>query len=316
MKKLVLAIMAIVLFVSNTNAQEKLSAEDQASLQEIVKKVTSVAEEKARVVTFELNYKESFELANFVVDEESELAKKLSSSLDEAKFNALKGNVKLTYANGDFEVFATDDINNIGNAILAHAKERLVKGLYVPRSLEGVVESLSTGQDINEILNDKDFQSYLIVIDKESKLKKDIKKIKEILSDNVVDENETKILYSVIGYENNEEFISNLKYQLELLNNLNNKYQLSKLTSNDLGILYNQGINMLNITSQNRGGHCARSYNNCMRIAFGIAVGAHLACTPLDVTVVAGLACHGAVALVHYSMQDDCELGYSDCIGG
>lgn len=136
MKKLVLATMAIVLFVSNTKAQERLSTEDKERLQEIVKKVSSVAEEKARVVAFELNYKENFELANFAVDEESELEKKLSSSLDEPTFNSLKGNIKLTYGNGDFVVFITDDMNNIGNAILAHAKQRPVNGLYVPRSLD------------------------------------------------------------------------------------------------------------------------------------------------------------------------------------
>lgn len=325
MKKLVLATMAIVLFVSNTNAQEKLSAEDKERLQEIVKKVTSVAEEKARVVTFELNYKENFELANFVVDEESELAKKLSSSLDEATFNALKGNVKLTYGNGDFVVFATDDINNIGNAILAHAKERLVKGLYVTRSLEG---SLSYGQSSFKDLffkykeSSEQFYKDLTTFENRIDLEKNGT---DCLKDNNVFEDWIKENLTKTKYENSEDAINDyrsLVSQQENLikDNLDFFKEIEKNKEEFLSLLDKEGMFVSPVIPPNSTNGCV---NNCINDAvdcgdaadenYAAAIGSYSVGAIWN-PIVAGAGALYAT-FVHHNAQRACVRTFNGCIG-
>ncbi len=188
--------MVVLGFVGN--AQKKLSAEDHERLQEIVKKVTSIAEEKKSIVTFDLVYKEGFTNNVFTVDEEGALAKELASSMESEAFNALKANVRLTFSNSDFVVLATDDINKIGNATLATAKERAVRGIYIPMSLENLriklkflkIESLDKINDPASI-GDSDVEEVEVNVKSLNPFKLYSEQIEEVIAKDKTNGNET-----------------------------------------------------------------------------------------------------------------------------
>lgn len=58
---------------------------------------------------------------------------------------------------------------------------------------------------------------------------------------------------------------------------------------------------------------CDERYNTCVVSAFALATLEHIACTSIDVTVVGGILWHGAVTVMHYTAQDECNYDREDC---
>ncbi|ESU23068.1 hypothetical protein FLJC2902T_32320 [Flavobacterium limnosediminis JC2902] len=183
-----------------------------------------------------------------------------------------------------------------------------------------LVSSVSFSQDFDKILNDSDFEAYLIAYDKEVKLPKDYNKIKELMSDDKIDENEIKDIHEYLGYESYDAYISNLALQANLLEKLENRYTLSQYTQEELADLFDAGFTMYKMdtigTIGMAGTNCGRRLRNCHGLALAVAVGAHIACGPADVTIIIGLMCHSAATGAHYLMLDNCNLDYQDCIRG
>ena len=61
--------------------------------------------------------------------------------------------------------------------------------------------------------------------------------------------------------------------------------------------------------------NCARTLKNCIGGAAAGALLAHVGCISADITVVAGIVCHAAVAGVQYFAQDECQNSYEGCVG-
>ena len=141
MKKLVFGLIATLLFGSLSYGQRDLTDEETKSLQEILNKVSRIAEEKGKIVSFDLSYKEVFTNNDYSIDEDGNLAKKLTNSYGE-KFNDLKGKVKIDCP----QLFELGDVNGVGNAVIGCSR---AKGVYVPRSFGG-----GDGQDFKSLYED------------------------------------------------------------------------------------------------------------------------------------------------------------------
>lgn len=121
---------------------------------------------------------------------------------------------------------------------------------------------------------------------------------------------EKEELAKIMGFDNLESYIEFVEKQNKLLvpivkeYNLNDKVQLQKF-----GMILSENANSILMRN-----NCARTLRNCVGAAASGAVLAHVGCLSADITVVAGIVCHAAVAGVQYFAQDECNNSYESCI--
>jgi hypothetical protein len=179
----------------------------------------------------------------------------------------------------------------------------------------------SYSQDYSIILKDEEFLSYLEQVAKEQSNIVDTKKVEEYNLDGKIDEYEITDLYKVLGFQSNSDFINSLKSQIERLYSLEKKYVISKISVEDMSMLIDQGFVLLNQnfyfnnhTNLSRK-NCGRALRNCLAIAYSTQIAGHIGCATLDVTVIAGLICHGAIVITGAAMEDNCDIDYENCNG-
>jgi len=327
MKKLIFGLIAIVVFGFVGNAQKKLSAEDHERLQEIVKKATSIAEEKKSIVTFDLVYKEGFTNNVLTVDEEGALAKELASSMESEAFNALKANVRLTFSNGETASCAENDIDCIGNNALKYIREGAVRGLYVPRSLESVGNAqFDVKNAVSLLAKDKNFVTFINNISKipnETNIVnyKSIIKKKEI---NLEDVNDLAIAF---GFKNLREAQKFDSENSQLLKNLIKDHSLQSLNPDELENLVESSIILIPEEQQPVVmSDCIGIKRNCIISSVAIYTIEAVGCVSAGVGLAGvtfwcggcfgaavGSACIAAASAHYYTMLQDCNFAYQDC---
>lgn len=166
--------------------------------------------------------------------------------------------------------------------------------------------------DITELALDEDFIEFvnLNLIDSET-LHYNINLVNTILEDNVVTEDEIELVPIALGYSGMTSYKAGLGSKLNLLKKVDQKFELVRFTQGELIQAIDISIGHIDSTTLN---DCKREKRNCYNIALATATLGHFACGGLDLTIVAGLACHGAVALAHVAMNDNCEIAYNRCI--
>lgn len=142
---------------------------------------------------------------------------------------------------------------------------------------------------------------------------RDTKKIAEIVKDDVVDEKELIELPKALGYYSMESFKKVQQSKLNHLKALEKKFNISKLKATFVTDAIFIAWDKLEVYSDDKD-LCMRERRNCFGIVNGTALGAHFACAGLDLTIIAGLACHASVAAVQYFALDNCQIEYERCI--
>ena len=182
-------------------------------------------------------------------------------------------------------------------------------------------ELISPNQNYSRILEDEDFLSYLRQIIKEQDNVIDRKKVKDYISDNNIDKKELVDVYKALGFKTNNLFVNSLRFKLEKLYRLEQKYSISKISQSDMLLLIKQGFVIVNKDLNNTSNetfaikNCGRSLRNCLAIAYSTQVVSHIGCATLDVTVFGGLACHASVVIIGAAMEDNCDIEYENCNG-
>ena len=60
---------------------------------------------------------------------------------------------------------------------------------------------------------------------------------------------------------------------------------------------------------------CNRERGNCIGSVAAQAAAAHLACAAADLTIIAGIICHGAAIIYQITAGDNCNIAYRRCKG-
>jgi len=165
-----------------------------------------------------------------------------------------------------------------------------------------------------DLASDSDFITYVSLSAEEAKLPKNHEALTKIMKDGTVDTEEIEQLPFVIGYDTKDLFIEVQQKKLNALNAADVKWNLKKMDPillTDAILLVWDQIDYMSLSDSNL---CKRERRNCYGIANSTAIGAHFACGTLDLTIAAGIVCHGAVLAAHYYMNDNCDIAYERCI--
>lgn len=164
---------------------------------------------------------------------------------------------------------------------------------------------------VTSLASDQDFILYLNNTNMHLEGIKDIVKAEELLEKGEnISEQEKEELAIAFGYNS---YISWATYHVDqsrLLKKLDDKYALTEMPILDLE---DNIADALGYTNQ--GSFCEDRYSNCLAGAMAQAIIAHVGCGWADLTVAAGILCHGAVYAWHTSMNNDCGYAYHDCLG-
>jgi len=143
-------------------------------------------------------------------------------------------------------------------------------------------------------------------------------KLKSYLADNKISEVEYKDLYSALGFKTKSEYETSMNSKLANLQYLESQYNLSNFQPRQLEVLFDEGFSFINLPitanpTQTTFGDFERKLRNSLLINFGAATLAHIGCATFDITVIAGLLCHGMVATIHAASDDTAQLEYKEC---
>lgn len=141
--------------------------------------------------------------------------------------------------------------------------------------------------------------------------------LRKIFADSKVDESELKLFY--VAFSTTEkDFLNYLIKQNNLINSIEEKLKLSKLSKSELTTIFDREIELIysqESTNNKTAPDCKRRFLNQIVANSAAAYVGHLTCISLDVTVFAGIACHAAVGIAQYVANDNAHLDYLSCIG-
>lgn len=153
--------------------------------------------------------------------------------------------------------------------------------------------------------------------------------LKNYDTDNLND-NDINNIASLLGYSSTSAYVNSLNAKRATINELNDEYNLNSYSTDqliELGVTALQGNKSRNKAYEGGGEiipvepigkddpcDCKRKRRNCIAAAAAAAFAGHLGCAALDVTVIAGLACHAAVAIAQAAATDNCHIEYKECI--
>jgi hypothetical protein len=191
--------------------------------------------------------------------------------------------------------------------------KKIISGMTLVLTM--FIGSNASAQELSALSKDTTFISYVkdqLEFNKNS----NIELVNELASQEEMGEGQLELFYEAFK-TNEEDYTSFVKTQQGRLNVLYQVYELESLSAEDLSPYFEDTLTQLGVgqeQSQTMGDNCGRRYRNTLAINLGTAVVAHLGCGFADMTVVAGLICHGAVYLVHSAADDNAYLDYLDCI--
>lgn len=178
-------------------------------------------------------------------------------------------------------------------------------------------------QDLNALKKDQIFIDYLRkesnVINKVSP--EDVDKIKIIVEDKEISENEKEDLAKYLKFENFEAYSTFVNGQNIALRKLQTDYNLSALDPNILTeiIASPEIYPIIDPSTQTFGGECSKSCvrtgNNCRTKTFALGVLSHVGCATMD-GVVVGILCHVAVQAALIAEMDECNNQEGVCQRG
>ena len=154
--------------------------------------------------------------------------------------------------------------------------------------------------------------------------------LKNYLEDGKLSEEEKKDIYKLFGYENSDIFWQDVAKNKGDVKYLIKNYDLNKipasLIENEIVKVYQDpdiGTQLLAMVDNNStidflddgsgDDICERIRKNCILSVGGEALAMHMGCAALDLSVVAGLICHGGVILYQKTANNNCNLEAERC---
>lgn len=169
-------------------------------------------------------------------------------------------------------------------------------------------------QDLSKLSQDVNFKLYLKNQFEFTKKATDINKVKELLSDGKIDESEINAFYRAFS-TNEANFSTYIKVQNNLYTSLNEVYNLDEVNQ-DVLIPIIEDVYITDLIQVLERSTCRQKYVRAITTAAAAAVIGHGGCIALDPTVLGGILCHGAVAVLQWNAGQDALDAYHECIRG
>lgn len=151
---------------------------------------------------------------------------------------------------------------------------------------------------------------------------KNIDALQEYLKDGKLSEYEARTIHTLLGYEDKELFLNDFKAQQERVKFLNRKYDLQSLTTDQKRTAFEESLDKITFAKNSKmtkvsiaQDPCEAIRQNCVISVAAVATTMHIGCAVLDITVVAGLVCHGAAIAYQYTAGNNCNLESQQCKG-
>ncbi|MBW7675228.1 hypothetical protein [Chryseobacterium chendengshani] len=187
-----------------------------------------------------------------------------------------------------------------------------------------LITGFAFGQDLNALKKDQTFIDYLKkeieVINKVNP--EDIIKIRSVIDDKVISENEKEDLSKYLGFENFEGYSVFLMEQHVALRKLQADYSLEGIDPNVLAtevIASPEIYPIIDTSPQTFGDECSKSCvktnRNCLVKTTALAVVSHIGCAAIDSFGV-GLLCHAAVQAAAIAELSECDNQQGVCLRG
>lgn len=171
-------------------------------------------------------------------------------------------------------------------------------------------EKTSSVKNLN---NDKKFQS---LVEKNFSFNNKIinAKSKDIIS--FIESKNLENLSNKLNYKSTEDLKTDLNSQFTLINYIIENYDVKKYDEQQLKEIIINEINQLENFDTNRAdpNDCRRKFRNDIIIITSAAVAGHIACGTVDLTVILGGICHGAVIATQAAASDNAALEFQKCL--
>ncbi len=192
------------------------------------------------------------------------------------------------------------------------------------RQIESPSEPGISIKDISEIAQDTTFINFLKDQLNYSLIKKNTKKINEILKNQTISSEEMKTIHNYFGFNNPIDFLNHFNEMKRRALYLDKVFGLNRMEiSAKRDILINGFERLLKkINTKNEGtisraladGPCETARVNCIVTVTSESAIMHLGCAALDLTVLGGLLCHGAAVAYQWSAGNTCNSNYQLCV--
>ncbi len=178
---------------------------------------------------------------------------------------------------------------------------------------------------LNNIHKDKDFQSFIITLQNQVKQVKDINTIAIISKKSKLTDQDIEKLSLAYGYISKQEFLNDQEIFTNNLNKLDKKYNFKDKNSDSLLVAVYKTFDELHLFSKTNntngalvfmaggGDPCETARVACLVSVAAQAVLMNLACGGLDLTIVLGIICHGAVITYQISASAGCNATAQTC---
>lgn len=139
--------------------------------------------------------------------------------------------------------------------------------------------------------------------------------LKKIYSDGKIDKKEIDIFVKLIGFNSKVDYANFVEKQNENLLIIKKMYNLNPENTTQLKQVLKKAIDkfwkndFIGVMNP-----CADKYRNDLVINASVAVAGHLACAGLDITIIGGIICHGAVIAGQSAANSNARIDYLNCL--
>lgn len=174
---------------------------------------------------------------------------------------------------------------------------------------------------IEKMHEDVVFQQFLLDIQREVANIQDIFGLKNYLEDGKLSEKEKETIHSVFGYNDKTLYWKERELQNKRLDYLAKRYNISKASDSQKRIEVEKAFTLLRLfkmpnlpnVAMKVEDPCESIRLNCIAAVAAEAAVMHLGCAALDLSVIAGIICHGAALAYQYSAGNKCNLEAQKC---
>ena len=184
------------------------------------------------------------------------------------------------------------------------------------RSFKTTIEP--TTFQIENMHKDILFQEVLLEIHSLYNNTLDFELLKEYLEDNEISKNEERNIHTIFGYTDQNQYFDDLTKQKKRILQLDNRYNLKSRTNSVIMVEVEKAfleLDHFQLTQPSYAAlqNCESIRRNCIASVAAEATVMHVGCGLLDLTVLAGIACHGAAIVYQWSAGNNCNLEADHC---
>lgn len=133
-----------------------------------------------------------------------------------------------------------------------------------------------------------------------------------------IEKNDIEQMSKNLNYKNTKDLTNDINSQFELINYIIANYNVQNYNEQELKQLIineiNEIENLKDSSSKADPAGCRRKFRNDLIIITAAAVAGHIACGTVDITVVLGGICHGAVIVTQAAASDNAAMELQNCL--